>query len=344
MLGAAATSQVFFPDTLPRFVMLLTSFLVWAWLVVFGAINAVALRRSGGSDRVVAVVAPDDGKQLIVDVADGPVERRFTLAAVFTTEGDYLHLAEACRQRGATTLVLGTAPSTHPFVIDAAEELHRDGVRVRSLDDFYDESIGKLPLSALDRFALMGDIESLHGGYAPLKRAIDIVLALLGSLLLLVLIPFVLIGNLFGNRGPLFFRQERVGLQGEPFRIWKLRTMRPGAVDVSGWTANDDPRITPFGKAAATHPHRRVATGAQHLLRRSGGGRSPPRSRSATPGNSRSVCRSTPAGIWCVPDSPVGRRSSTATRRPRRTPTSSSSTTSTTCATNRSPPTCGSSG
>ena len=248
VLGAAATSQVFFPDTLPRFVMLLTSFLVWAWLVVFGAINAVALRRSGGSDRVVAVVAPDDGKQLIVDVADGPVERRFTLAAVFTTEGDYLHLAEACRQRGATTLVLGTAPSTHPFVIDAAEELHRDGVRVRSLDDFYDESIGKLPLSALDRFALMGDIESLHGGYAPLKRAIDIVLALLGSLLLLVLIPFVLIGNLFGNRGPLFFRQERVGLQGEPFRIWKLRTMRPGAVDVSGWTANDDPRITPFGK------------------------------------------------------------------------------------------------
>jgi lipopolysaccharide/colanic/teichoic acid biosynthesis glycosyltransferase len=157
-------------------------------------------------------------------------------------------LAEACRQRAATTLVLGAAPSTHPFVIDAAEELHRDGVRVRTLDDFYDESIGKLPLSALDRFALMGDIESLHGGYAPLKRAIDVVLALLGSVLLLVLIPFVLIGNLFGNRGPLFFRQERVGLQGEPFRIWKLRTMRPGAVDVSGWTANDDPRITPFGK------------------------------------------------------------------------------------------------
>ena len=120
---------------------------------------------------------------------------------MFTTEGDYLDLAEACRERGATTLVLGSAPSTHPFVIDAAEELHRDGVRVRSLDDFYDESIGKLPLSSLDRFALMGDIESLHGAYAPLKRTIDIVLAALGSLLCLVLAPFVLIGNLIAQPG-----------------------------------------------------------------------------------------------------------------------------------------------
>jgi lipopolysaccharide/colanic/teichoic acid biosynthesis glycosyltransferase len=248
VLGAAATSQVFFPESLPRFVILFTSLLVFVWLMVFGAISAVALRRQGGSDRVVAVVSPDDGKQLIIDVEEGPLERRFTLAAVFTTEGDYLDLVEACRERGASTLVLGSGPSTHPFVMNAAEELHRDGVRVRSLDDFYDESIGKLPLSSLDRFALMGDIESLHGAYAPLKRVIDIGFALLGSVACLLLTPLVLVGNVFGNRGPLFFRQDRVGLNGKTFRIWKLRTMSPGSVDVSGWTSNEDPRITPFGK------------------------------------------------------------------------------------------------
>ena len=248
VLGAAATSQVFFPESLPRFVILFTALLVFVWLVVFGAVSAVALRRQGGSDRVVAVVSPDDGKQLLIDVDEGPLEQRFTLAAVLTTEGDYIDLADACRERAATTLVLGSAPSTHPFVIDAAEELHRDGVRVRSLDDFYDESIGKLPLSSLDRFALMGDIESLHGAYAPLKRAIDIVLAALGAVLCLVLVPFVLIGNLIGNRGPIFFRQDRVGRSGKPFSIWKLRTMAPGAVDVSGWTSEEDPRITGFGK------------------------------------------------------------------------------------------------
>jgi lipopolysaccharide/colanic/teichoic acid biosynthesis glycosyltransferase len=248
VLGAAAVSQVLFPQTLPRFVIVLTSILVFVWLVLFGAVNAVALRRRGGSDRVVAVVAPDDGKQLVLDVEDGPLERRFTLAAVFTTEADYLDLADACRQREATTLVLGAGPSTNPFVMNAAEALHREGMRVRSLDDFYDESIGKLPLSALDRFALMGDIESLHGGYAPLKRVIDIVLASLGLALCILLAPFVLIGNLIANRGPVFFRQDRVGREGKTFSILKLRTMAPGAVDVSGWTSEQDPRITGFGK------------------------------------------------------------------------------------------------
>jgi lipopolysaccharide/colanic/teichoic acid biosynthesis glycosyltransferase len=119
---------------------------------------------------------------------------------------------------------------------------------VRSLDRFYDERLGKLPLSSLDSFALMGDIESLHGAYAPLKRAFDLVLATIGAIVLVLILPFVLIGNLLGNRGPLLFRQERIGLFDEPFSIIKLRTMVPGAVDVSGWTSNNDPRITTFGK------------------------------------------------------------------------------------------------
>jgi lipopolysaccharide/colanic/teichoic acid biosynthesis glycosyltransferase len=248
VLGATATSQVFWPASLPRFVVLFTALLTLAWLVVFGAIGAVALRRSGGSNRVVAVVEPEDAAQLELDVEDGPFEQRFTLVATVSAERQYGDVADLCRQHGATTLVLGAAASVDPQVIDQAEALHGEGLRVRSLDDFYDESLGKLPLSTLDRFALMGDIESLHGGYAPLKRAIDLAFASLGSVGLLVILPFVLLGNLAGNRGPLFFRQERVGRRGQPFRIWKLRTMSPGAVDVSGWTANDDPRITPFGK------------------------------------------------------------------------------------------------
>jgi lipopolysaccharide/colanic/teichoic acid biosynthesis glycosyltransferase len=248
VLGAAATSQVFFPASLPRFVVLATSLLEFLWLVAFGSIAAVMFRRSGGSDRVVAVISPTDADQLERDVEAGPFEQRFSLVATVTMAADYPTVAELCRVHEASTLVLGPAASDDPLVIDQAEQLHGDGLRVRSLDDFYDESLGKLPLSALDRFALMGDIESVHGGYAPLKRAIDLALAALGSVLLVVIVPFVLLGNLAGNRGPLFFKQDRVGLRGEPFQIWKLRTMAPGAVDVSGWTSNDDPRITPFGK------------------------------------------------------------------------------------------------
>ena len=248
VLGAAATSQVFWPESLPRFVIVFTTLLVFVWLMLVGTLNAVSLRRRGGSHRVLALVDPDDAEQLVKDVADGALEQRFTLVDTLSSPDDFVSLADRCRTEAVTTLVLGSIAGEHPAVLDQAELLHRQGVRVRSFDDFYDESIGKLPLSALDRFALMGDIESLHGAYAPLKRAIDLSLAVAGSLVLLVLMPFVVIGNLIANRGPLLFKQERVGLHGAPFRIWKLRTMTPGAVDVSGWTSNDDPRITGFGR------------------------------------------------------------------------------------------------
>ena len=67
--------------------------------------------------------------------------------------------------------------------------------------------------------------------------------------MLALAIPFVVVGDLVGNRGPLFYRQARVGKNGELFRILKFRTMR-AAPDGAGneWTAENDPRITPFGR------------------------------------------------------------------------------------------------
>ncbi|OXA79427.1 hypothetical protein B0A58_03225 [Flavobacterium branchiophilum NBRC 15030 = ATCC 35035] len=63
------------------------------------------------------------------------------------------------------------------------------------------------------------------------------------------MIPFIYIINLFANKGPLFYSQERVGKNGKLFKIFKLRSMvtnaeKHGAV----FAASNDARITPFGK------------------------------------------------------------------------------------------------
>jgi lipopolysaccharide/colanic/teichoic acid biosynthesis glycosyltransferase len=247
-LGLAAAWQVFFPDSYPRFVLLVTTAMLFAYLVLAGVITAAATRARGRVNRVLAVVDKRDADQLEIEAAEGPWEQHFSVVGTVTDEADYGRVAALCAERGASVLVLGPAAAADDGVIDQAEALHMGGLKVRSLDDFYDEALGKLPLTSLDRFALMGDIESLHGSYAALKRSIDLGLAALGSLALLVMTPVVLLGNLIGNRGPLLFSQPRVGLHGSEFHIWKFRTMAPGAVDVSGWTKNDDPRITRFGK------------------------------------------------------------------------------------------------
>jgi lipopolysaccharide/colanic/teichoic acid biosynthesis glycosyltransferase len=93
----------------------------------------------------------------------------------------------------------------------------------------------------------MFDIGELHRArYGRMKQMVDSAVAALGLVALGVVTPLVLIGNRLGNRGPLFFRQARVGKNGRPFHILKFRTMRPGD-DATEWTSADDPRVTRFG-------------------------------------------------------------------------------------------------
>jgi lipopolysaccharide/colanic/teichoic acid biosynthesis glycosyltransferase len=84
---------------------------------------------------------------------------------------------------------------------------------------------------------------------SALKRTYDLVLSVIG---LLVISPFLLLIALLikcFDRGPVFFQQRRVGLQGEPFLIWKFRTMIVNA-DKTGVkiTKGGDARITPIGR------------------------------------------------------------------------------------------------
>jgi len=65
----------------------------------------------------------------------------------------------------------------------------------------------------------------------------------------LLFIPFLLIGNLIGNKGTLFYKQDRIGLNGKPFEIYKFRTMVLNA-ETNGavFSTLKDTRVTTFGK------------------------------------------------------------------------------------------------
>ena len=70
------------------------------------------------------------------------------------------------------------------------------------------------------------------------------------SLVLLVSAPIMLLIAVLvrmESRGPVFFIQERVGLDGRPFPTIKFRTMRSDAPDLSDWTIENDPRVTTIG-------------------------------------------------------------------------------------------------
>jgi len=82
-----------------------------------------------------------------------------------------------------------------------------------------------------------------------LKRVFDIFFSLSG--LFFLIIPFAIIAILIKSEdgGPVFYRGERVGLGGKPFRIYKFRTMVIDAEKIGpASTSDDDPRITKIGR------------------------------------------------------------------------------------------------
>lgn len=82
-----------------------------------------------------------------------------------------------------------------------------------------------------------------------IKRAFDIVVSLLVITVLSPLYLFVAYKVKRSSPGPVFYRQERIGLHGEPFNMLKFRSMYVNAEDMGPQLSkDDDPRITPWGK------------------------------------------------------------------------------------------------
>ncbi len=145
-------------------------------------------------------------------------------------------------------LILDMASLADPAVVAEVSELHRKGVRVRTVSLFAEEFLGKIPLADLERMSLLFDIGELHRAtYVRWKRVIDIGFGAVGILALAPIALVVTIGNMAGNRGPLLYRQDRVGKDGREFQILKFRSMRPDSSVGTDWTTENDPRITPFG-------------------------------------------------------------------------------------------------
>lgn len=82
------------------------------------------------------------------------------------------------------------------------------------------------------------------------KRGIDVIGSLTGIILSSPIMLLVALAVRFTSRGPVIFKQERVGLHNKTFNMYKFRTMelqRPSA-EQKAWTIKDDPRVTKVGK------------------------------------------------------------------------------------------------
>ena len=129
-------------------------------------------------------------------------------------------------------------------------ELHFSGVPSYTLELFHEVYWRKIPLYRLNQTWLFqeGFAVAREPFFERAKRISDILLALFGLVLaspLFLIVPVVI---WLDDRGPVFFRQSRTGLNREPFQLVKFRTMKNGGVDGPVYTQVGDSRITRIGR------------------------------------------------------------------------------------------------
>jgi exopolysaccharide biosynthesis polyprenyl glycosylphosphotransferase len=130
--------------------------------------------------------------------------------------------------------------------------LLESGMTIREYTQVYEDKTQRIPLQFITRdFYKFFPLNRSNNNklYLLNVRIMETIISILGLLVGIALIPFIALGNALGNRGKLFYTQERVGKNGEIFQILKFRTMinnaeKEGAV-FSGF---NDSRVTPFGK------------------------------------------------------------------------------------------------
>ena len=135
---------------------------------------------------------------------------------------------------------------------DRLVRIHFQQTPVYTLDSFYETYWRRVPVFALDPSwpLQIGFHLTRTSPYKHCKRLCDVVSALVGLILLGPLLGLIALLTLWDSGRPVIFRQDRVGVGGKPFTIFKFRSMRHRPVGSEGdlYTRVNDARITRVGK------------------------------------------------------------------------------------------------
>lgn len=152
---------------------------------------------------------------------------------------------------GVSEVVLALQERRNALPLDDLLRMKTKGVHVNDFSSFMERETGRVDLDTVNPSWLIFSDGFSSGRMisSAFKRIFDIIASLLSLIVTLPVIGLFAILVKLDSKGPAFFRQERVGLYGQPFHIVKLRSMRTDAEkDGAQWATENDPRVTRVGR------------------------------------------------------------------------------------------------
>lgn len=244
------------------YVSILTALLIWRWAYLLLIVSPRFFKKVlvvGETSNIEAIIKAfnyADPNYKIVGFINCEVnkEDRVRLNIKNVVEYNPKEIYDVIKDKHISEIVIASYKSEN-----ITSEIYRDlitllegGFPIKEYTQVYEEMTYRVPVQFVgkDFYKYFPFSRSNHNKmYLFFHRFFDIILSILGLLVGLVILPFILLGNLIGNRGSLIYKQERIGKNGNIFSIIKYRTMvqnaeKNGAV----WAKKNDKRITPFGK------------------------------------------------------------------------------------------------
>lgn len=250
------------------------------WLLLYGTVFTIAFlaiartlhaqiqwqaqARGVGDDRVLIIGGGEIGQMIYRKIIQNPQlgyqvigfvdhEKNYRLHAASETPilGTLLDIPRIIDKYVVDEVIIGLPESNHQEIVNIISLCEREKVGIRVFPDVFQIMASEVGIGDLGGLPLLTirDV-ALQGWKLTLKRSMDVLLTLMA---LVVTSPIMLVTAILiklDSPGPVFFTQERMGLDARPFKILKFRSMRQDAeAHGPGWTVEDDPRRTKLGTA-----------------------------------------------------------------------------------------------
>ena len=159
-------------------------------------------------------------------------------------------LKQELAKKNVHAVVTSLSLHHHPEIVAQFFENLSSGVSYFDMPKFYERLMGKVPVSTIGQLWFLENItENEKRFYEVSKRVFDILGAIVFGIVGIVLTPFIALVIKLDSRGPVVFKQRRVGKFGKTFLAMKFRSMRTDAENTGPqWTQFKDPRITGVGR------------------------------------------------------------------------------------------------
>lgn len=254
--------QVDFPRVMVIYAWLLTVMLVTAGRSVLAWFRRVLRRRGLWADRLLIVGTGDVGRMILQKVRQTPTLGYRVVGFVDgqTSPGQQImgipvlggidDLPDLIKEHEVEEVIIGRSELTHQEALAIISRCERGQVGVKIFPDLFQIIATELSIGDLGGLPLLSvrDV-ALRGWKLTLKRAVDLVGSAMALIALSPVLMSVAAAIKLDSPGPVFYAQERMGLDAKSFWCLKFRSMRTDAEEKGpGWTTEGDPRVTRLGR------------------------------------------------------------------------------------------------